>query len=273
MSGVKRVACIHDLSGYGRCSLTTAIPVLSVLGIQACPVPTAVFSKHTGFESFFCHDLTDCMEEYLADWSGLHFDGVYSGFLGRAEQIQIVEDFIKSLGGDPLIFVDPVMGDGGHMYSTYTAKMCIEMRRLAALATVITPNLTEASILTGSDYAGEEISLAKAKKLAEKLLKLGTKAAVITGIRDGDFLCNFALEVGGASFVEKIPRTNAVFSGTGDLFAAVTCGELMRGENLRQAVRRASGFVCKVTEETLCDGSNLVEGVQFEPYLAELPKR
>lgn len=270
MARVKRLAAIHDLSGYGRCSLTTAIAILSAQGHQVCPVPTAVFSKHTGFKSFFCHDLTDCLSDYLADWEDLEFDGIYSGFLGKAEQIKIVEAFIRSRNGAPLIFIDPVMGDSGRIYATYTTEMCSEMRRLVALATVITPNLTEAAILTDTDYEGEEIPLEKAENLARKLLQLGSDSVVITGIREDDALCNLALEASGNCFVEKMPRTAAVFSGTGDIFASVTCGELMAGKSLQCAVRRAGEFVCSATTATLTGGGDLAEGVQFEPLLSEL---
>ena len=151
-----RVAAIHDMSGFGRCSLTVAIPILSAMGVQCCPLPTAFLSTHTGgFEGFTFLDMTDEMSKVADHWAslGLTFQAVYSGFLGSERQIGVVEDFIRRFRGpDTVVVVDPVMGDYGRVYQTYTAAMCSGMARLAELADVITPNLTEAALLLGQPY-------------------------------------------------------------------------------------------------------------------------
>lgn len=267
---VPRVACINDLSGYGRCSLTTAISILSVLGVQACPVPTAILSKHTGFSKFYFKDLSDGMEEYLMDWDGIAFDGIYSGFLGSIEQIHYVEKFIKSTDCKSIIVIDPVMGDCGEVYSTYTAEMCNEMKRLVALADVITPNVTEACILTDTPYTGDEIPLIFAQDLSEKLLKIGAKSVVITGIRQRESILNFSND--GETSIDRMKRVDKVFSGTGDMFASIVCGSIVKGCTLRNAVKRAGQFIYEVTTKTLESGADITEGVQFEPYLSSLLK-
>lgn len=267
---IPRVACINDLSGYGRCSLTTAISILSVLGVQPCPVPTAVLSKHTAFPTFYFKDLTESMEEYLADWSTISFDGIYSGFLGSLEQIQIVYNFIKSTNSNSLIVIDPVMGDWGKMYSTYTVEMCKGMKRLVASADVIIPNITEACILTDMPYTGDEISLEVAEQLAKKLLSIGTKSVVITGIRQGNNILNFSYD--GEYHVDKIERVDKVFSGTGDMFASIVCGLLVKGNTLQTSVKRAARFIYEAASKTIENNSDITEGVQFEPYLGNLLK-
>ena len=143
----KKIAVINDMSGYGRCSLTVAIPILSAMGTQCCPVPTAILSNHTEFPVYFFDDYTDKMRDYIGKWKelGLEFDAISSGFLGSAEQIAIVLDFVESFGNDHTrIIIDPVMGDHGKLYATYTEEMCEEMKQLVSYADIVTPNMTEA---------------------------------------------------------------------------------------------------------------------------------
>ena len=186
-----KVAAIHDLSGIGRCSLSVILPTLSALGIQVCPVPTAILSNHTGFGTYFFDDYTDKMTAYIENWEklGLGFDCIYTGFLGSEKQIDIVEDFIKK-SKDSMILVDPVMGDGGKIYSTYTKQMCEKMKKLVSLADVVTPNVTEACILAGEEYK-EKFTDDEVRVLAEKIHLLGAKQVVITGIHRGDKIANF----------------------------------------------------------------------------------
>lgn len=267
------VACINDISGYGRCSLTIALPVLSVLGVQCCPVPTAVLSCHTGFDKFFFKDMTDCMSDYLGDWNdkGIVFDAVYSGFLGSLSQIKITENFIRQQKNSPLCLVDPVMGDNGSIYSTYTEKMCEEMKRLVSVADVITPNITESCILTGTDYCGEELSTDKAKEIMKKLEAMGCSSAVITGIQKGNELVNLVLE---NSEISEVSTSKArSYSGTGDLFASVVMGKLLRGSNLCDSVYTASAFIKDVLDYTVLCGVQGMGGVQFEPLLYRLGDR
>lgn len=272
MRTVPRVACINDLSGFGRCSLTTALPVLSVMGVQACPVPTAVLSKHTGFPNFTFTDLTDGMEAYFGSWSDLEFDWIYSGFLGSLGQIGIVKRFFeaqKQKNPACRILLDPVMGDEGRRYSTYTPELCDAMRELTSEADVITPNITEACLLTGMPYRGESLHRSEAESLAAELMKLGCGAAVITGIAQENTIGNLTCSDGRFSFF-SVHRTECLFSGTGDLFASVLCGRLARGAALEDAVRTAGAFLSDVTQYTMQQNTPADEGVLFEPLLHTL---
>ncbi len=272
VKSVPRVACINDLSGYGRCSLTTALPVLSVMGVQACPAPTAVLSKHTGFPSFTFTDLTDALPEYFASWADLRFDWIYSGFLGSVGQIDSVRHFFRSQKeANPAckILLDPVMGDDGRMYSTYTQELCDAVRELCSGADVITPNVTEACLLTDTPYRGEILHTAEAIRLAEKLMPLGCGAAVITGIVRDDIICNLTYQNGEPEF-SAVHRTKKLFSGTGDLFASVLCGALAKGVVLPEAVAAAGEFLSEVTQFTMEQGTPPNEGVLFEPLLKKL---
>lgn len=271
MYTVPKVAAINDMSGIGRCSLTIAIPVLSVMGVQCCPLPTAILSRHTGFESFYFKDLTEILPQYIQNWkdSEIEFDAVYSGFLGSFEQIRITEELIKAYDGKPLCVIDTVMGDNGHIYSTYTEKMCSEMKRLVSLADVITPNVTEACYLTDTEYTGENISLDMAEILAEKLCDIGTKSVVITGIDNDDTLVNFVYENRKAMPV-FIPKANKAFSGTGDIFASVLTGSLVKGNSLISATKTASEYIYKCLDFTIKNNAPVSEGVLFEPLLYTL---
>lgn len=269
---VPRTACINDLSGYGRCSLTTALPVLSVMGVQACPVPTAVLSKHTGFPAFSFHDLTDTLPRFFETWDDLDFDAVYSGFLGSIGQIAVVRSFFETQRRkNPacMILLDPVMGDGGKRYSTYTAELCTAMRELVSHADIITPNITEACLLTDTPYHGEALHDAEADALAEKLLRLGCGAAVITGIVQENTIGNLTVDGRSRTFT-KVHRTECLFSGTGDLFASVLCGALMRGCTLPDAVALAGAFLSDVTVFTMQKNTPAKEGILFEPLLIKL---
>lgn len=270
-----KIACINDISGYGRCSLTTAIAVLSVLGVQPCPVPTAVLSKHTGFSEYVFTDLTDQLGAYLRDWNVLSFDGIYTGFLGSHDQISVVEEFIcahRRQEKPPTVIIDTVMGDAGALYATYTPQMCEAMRQLVRLADVITPNITEACFLTDTEYHGESISTAEAEMLVQKLLDLGCGAAVITGIRRDEILCNFGMNRDGL-FFDAEQRTKRVFSGTGDLFASVLSGCLVQGAPLPESIQIAGEFTAYVTQRTLEQNTPPHEGVVFEPHLTWLCER
>lgn len=266
---IPRTACINDLSGFGRCSLTTAISIISAAGIQACPVPTAVLSRHTGFESFYFRDLTDSLPPYLDNWEDLDFDGIYSGFLGSSEQIEIVEKFIlsrKKINRKTSIIIDPVMGDRGRLYATYTKEMYRLMKKLITHADLITPNITEACFLTETEYKGEDISDGSARELCRKLADMGSGQVVLTGIvRSGDMI-NIAFDENGFYF-DTIHRESQIFSGTGDIFASVVCAMILKGKTLPQAVSAAGKFISRAIEYTINLDSPLREGVVFEPVL------
>ncbi len=271
-----RVAAIHDLSGFGRCSLTVAIPVLSAMGLQCCPLPTAFLSTHTGgFEGFTFLDMTDEMPRAARHWKslGLDFQAVYSGFLGSARQISIVETFIRDFRrADTTVVVDPVMGDHGVLYQTYTEEMCAGMATLAKAADVITPNLTEAALLLGIPYqdlpAGED----GCRRIAEALSLDGRRSVVLTGASTSPGL------TGAMCFDARSGRTSAVqtrrvdreFHGTGDVFASVLTGALVQGSSLEDAAAQAVEFVRACAQRTLAQQLPMREGVDFEPLLGLL---
>ena len=271
-SGTVRVACINDLSGYGRCSLTTAIAVLSVMGVQPCPVPTAVFSKHTGFPTYHFTDYTDAMPAYLENWSDLVFDQVYSGFLGSMGQIAIVQQFIRTQKAkNPAcqILLDTVMGDHGSLYSTYTSEMCQAMRELIRFADVITPNITEACFLTGTPYHGEALHTDEAVALCKQLLTLGCQAVVLTGIVREDHIATMTYTANSLDCT-ICSLTKCRLSGTGDLFASVLSGAMAQGKTLADAVAQAAAFVSDATQYTLNLQTSEMEGICFEPILYRL---
>ena len=274
-----RVAAIHDLSGFGRCSLTVAIPILSAMGLQCCPLPTAFLSTHTGgFEGFTFLDMTEEMPRVAAHWKSLDlwFQAIYSGFLGSVRQIDIVEAFIRQFcREDTIVVVDPVMGDDGRAYRTYTPQMCAGMARLAELADVITPNLTEAALLLGEDYADAPRSEAGMREWLRRLSLNGKRSVVITGV-------SLAPEqLGAGCFDRESGRTHFAmarqepgqFPGTGDLFASVVLGDLLRGQTLPHGVELAVAFVQQCVHRTLALGTPTLEGVQFEQLLGELIRK
>ena len=271
-----RVAAIHDMSGFGRCSLTVAIPILSTMGIQCCPLPTAFLSTHTGgFEGFTFLDMTDELPKVAAHWKslGLGFQAVYSGFLGSERQIAIVEDFLREFRGpDTVAVIDPVMGDHGAVYQTYTPAMCAGMARLAELADVITPNLTEAALLLDIPYGELPVGEAGCREIVERLSLDGRRSVVLTGASTAPEL------TGAMCFDARTGRTEAVqtqrvpqeFHGTGDVFASVLTGALVQGATLPDAARQAVDFVRACAERTARAGIPMREGVEFEPLLGLL---
>lgn len=274
-----RVAAIHDMSGFGRCSLTVAIPILSAMGIQCCPLPTAFLSTHTGgFQGFTFLDMTDEMPKVAAHWKSLdlRFQAIYSGFLGSERQIGIVEEFIRTFRtSDTLVVVDPVMGDYGKVYQTYTPGMCAGTARLAELADVITPNLTEAALLLGRPYdalpAGED----GYREIVERLSLEGRRSVVLTGAAaepdlTGAVCFDAATGRTGAVQTKRVPRE---FHGTGDVFASVLTGALVDGADLFAAARQAVEFVRICGERTAAEGLPMREGVDFEPLLGLLMAR
>ena len=182
MKRQKKIAVINDFSGFGRCSLTVSIPIISAMKIQCCALPTAILSNHTGYEDYFFDDYTDKMKAYYMKWEklGLKFDGIYSGFLGSEKQAKIVEDFIERFSNEnTVVTVDPAMADNGKMYATIDERLCREMKNLIPLSHIITPNLTEACILTDTAYHDDEYSIGEIEEIADRLEKMGAKKIVV----------------------------------------------------------------------------------------------
>lgn len=273
MQDIAKIACINDLSGFGRCSLVVAASVLSVMGLQPCLIPTAVLSNHTGYDSFTFFDFTAHMKPFYQEWEklGLKFQMVYTGFLGSEAQIDTVAEFL-TLHPEARVLVDPVMGDDGQPYATYTPRMCEKMRRLTAGADMATPNVTEACLLAGVAYQGDAVSFETAVSLCRSICAQGTRKVVITGVQvDGETVANvFYNRQTGENFMVRQKKVEKKYPGTGDLFASVLCGELARGTDDLTAVSRAAGFVRKVAAYTVQCGSRLNDGVIYEPFLKEL---
>lgn len=269
----KKIAVINDISGFGRCSLAVAIPIISVMKIQCCPVPTSIFSNHTGFESFFFEDYTDRMQPYIDEWKklGLAFNGISTGFLGSKEQIQIVLRFLDDFGTDDnVIVIDPVMGDYGKTYSTYTPEMCCEMKKLATHADILTPNLTEAGILTDEVYHPDKWRKNEIIALARKLGDMGPDKIVITGIPQGEFIANLCYEKGREPKFLRTHKVGTQRSGTGDVFAAIIAADAVNGVDFQISVRKASLFVKKCIMRSIEMDLPLTDGVCFEEVLGTL---
>ena len=250
---VKKVAAIHDLSGYGRASLTTIIPILSNMKVQVCPVPTAILSTHTGgFEGYSFIDLTDYMQEHIAHWKrlDLEFDCIYSGFLGSPKQIEIVADFIDYFGKkSKFIVVDPVMGDNGKLYSTMDNEMVVGMRNLIKKADIITPNFTEVMYLLGKEY-DKNIDIEKVKEYLKELSNMGPKIVIATSVPEIE-----ENKMDKKTSVVAYDRENDVFwrvscryipasyPGTGDAYTSVVIGSLLQGDSLPMAIERGVQFI------------------------------
>lgn len=274
-----RVAAIHDMSGFGRCSLTVAIPVLSAMGIQCCPLPTAYLSTHTGgFEGYTFLDMTDEMPKVANHWASLdiRFDAIYSGFMGSERQMDITEDFVRMFRRPgTLVVVDPVMGDHGRPYRTITPGMRARLGELVQVADVITPNLTEACMLLKIPPFTEGLSRSQAKSLLVRLSELGPNYVVITGapMVSGQ-IANIGYDRQHNSFwcilCDYVPVS---YPGTGDLFASVLTGGFLTGDSLPMAMGRASYFVERCIKTTFSYSSDTRYGVMLEKELGALIDR
>lgn len=274
---VKKVAAIHDLSGYGRASLTTIIPILSNMKVQVCPVPTAILSTHTGgFEGYSFIDLTDYMQEHIAHWKrlDLEFDCIYSGFLGSPKQIEIVADFIDYFGKkSKFIVVDPVMGDNGELYSTMDNEMVVGMRNLIKKADIITPNFTEVMYLLGKEY-DKNIDIEKVKEYLKELSNMGPKIVIATSVPEIE-----ENKMDKKTSVVAYDRENDVFwrvscryipasyPGTGDAYTSVVIGSLLQGDSLPMAIERGVQFITQCIMASYGFKYPKKEGVLLEKML------
>lgn len=281
---MKKAAVLNDLSGFGKCSLTAAIPVLSAQGVQCCPLASAVLTNQTGYEHFKCTDLTSMIPDYIEAWqkNGAHFDGIYSGYMTGPKQIELFMDFLDAFyENDTLLLVDPVMGDDGRTYGMYTNELLDMMKILSRKADIITPNLTEACLLADYDIKDvykdtrKETLLPLATEVAEKLRSLSGKDqdVIITGIKCKDdktpFIYNLVTTADGSS-TQRSHFFDMSFSGTGDLFASVICGSRLNGFSTEEAVQRAGKFIYDSIADTMNDDAVPNDGVNFEKFLREL---
>lgn len=281
---MKKIALINDLSGFGKCSLTAAIPVISVMGIQACPLPTAVLSAQTGFESFYCDDFTDRMDYFTKEWKkmGETFDGIYSGYLAGPKQIEKVLYFLEQFRNENNLYLaDPVMGDNGRRIRIFTEKLLEGMKELTGRADVVTPNLTELCLLADVDYnriishSHKKDYTNRIQEICQKVLSKakGEQTVLVTGIvrteGNSEYIGNLAVSQEETAYVET-PYNGMGFSGTGDLFASVICGSLVNGLSTKQAMEKATYFLQDAIEEASAEKIPRNHGVHFEKYLSRL---
>ena len=276
---MKKIAVINDLSGFGKCSLTAAIPVISVMGVQPCPLPTAVLSAQTGFVDYYCDDYTEKMEYFRQEWKkmNVHFDGIYTGFMANETQVQQVFRFLDTFyKEDTFLVVDPIMGDEGIRFSFCTDMMLRGMKELVSCADVVTPNLMELCLLTNAEYK-DRIEISEIEELAAVLLEQGIKTVVVTGIRFFDEEED-RLKIGNLTVTREqtglsaYPYIGGSFSGTGDLFASVVTGGLARGDDIFRTVERAGAFIKAAMSDAVKEKVLRNEGANFEKYLGMLLK-
>ncbi|MCI9593045.1 MAG: pyridoxamine kinase [Lachnospiraceae bacterium] len=283
----RKIAMINDISGYGRCSLTVAIPILSAMGVQCCPVPTSILSNHTGFPVWFFDDYTDKMGQYLEKWKELKlsFDGIATGFLGSERQIQMVMEAIEEFRTpNTRVMVDPIMGDHGKAYATYTPKLCQEMEKLVRLADVVTPNVTESCILTGRQYKSFGWSRKELVAMAKEIQAMGPDFVVITGVasqpkedkhqQDSQgSLTNVMLKPDGEVCFQRSKKAGRERPGTGDVFSSIVSGAAVLGWELQDGVKLAAWFVKRCIEKSDELDVPVTNGVCFELVLPELIRR
>lgn len=269
---IPRIAAVHDLCGYGKCSLGVAIPVLSAGGNDVCPVPTGLFSNHTAFPAWHMHDTTEMLDGYLQAWKevGIELDAIYSGFLGAPEQC----DSIRQLWNDypnALRVVDPAMADHGKVYPTYTPELCQAMAGLASGCDVLTPNLTEAAIILGEEWQGQNISDEEARRIIEALLEKGAKNVILKGIDRGDGIIRNFVQGERNEFAEtRNELLPYMLHGTGDLYASCLLAAIMAGKSLLDSAQFASDFVAEAMVLTNKQPDFRARGVSFEPLLGKI---
>ncbi len=273
---VKKVAAVHDLSGCGRVSLMVAIPILSTMGIQVCPLPTAVLSSHTQYPGFTFFDLTNEMVRFVNHWKqlGLQFDAIYSGYLGSPQQADIVTGLIHDFANDgQLVVVDPVLGDNGRLYASLDQEMIVQMRTLIKKAGVITPNLTELFMLLDKPYK-EFVPLNELKEYLYLLAEQGPDTVIVTSVPEDDS----AKTTSVVAYDKKSNRFWKVsclyfpahYPGTGDTFTSVITGSLMQGDSLPIALDRAVQFILMGIRATFGYEYDNRDGILLERILPTL---
>ena len=267
-----KAAVINDFASFGRCSLAVTIPILSAMRVQCCAVPTAIFTNHTGYPSFSWTDYTAHLDDYILQWKrlGLSFAAIQSGFLGSLEQIDYVFRFLAAFRAPgTIVAIDPVMGDYGRLYTTYSRELAENMRRLLAVADILTPNLTEACVLAERKY-DPEISDAALASLARDLSSPNGAKVVITGLARGAEIVNFIYEPGRLPIIHTEEKIGADRSGTGDVFSAVVLGSAICGLSFAEAVDKASRFVASAVRRSVELDIPVRDGLAIEEVLGEL---
>lgn len=272
---MKRIVTVQDISCLGKCSLTVALPIISAMGIETCVLPTAVLSTHTAFKDFTFRDLTQDISPIANHWEKekFHFDAIYTGYLGSFEQLDLMKDFIQKFGGkDVLTIVDPCMADNGKLYSGFTEDFSKAMAGLCSKATIIVPNMTEACFLLGIPYKASGYNQEYVADILSKLAELGPQKIVLKGISFSEDKMGIAAYDSKTQqiswyFHKKNPQS---FHGTGDIFASVLTGSLVKGLSLEESYKLAADFVVESIQQTLAEEDWHWYGVNFEkaiPFL------
>ena len=268
-----KLALIHAVSGFGHSTMSVILPVVSAMGVQGCPLPTAIFSNHTGFPNWYKLDFTEHMMPYIQAWDRLDiaFDGIYSGYLGSGAQCQAVLALVKKQP-DATFFLDPVMGDHGRLYSAITPEHVDAMKELVTHATYILPNITEACVLTDTKYQ-EDFSAEELAHIAQKLHALGPAHIVITGLQHGKLLSNYISEISDSEQVTSMvstPIAGKSRPGTGDIFGSIVVSGIIKGQPLEQGVQKAAQFICDCIKASDEYNLPIKEGTCFELLLPTL---
>lgn len=277
MTHQNRVLAVHDISCVGRCSLTTALPIISSTGVECSVIPTAVLSTHTGgFTGYTFRDMTDDIIPIADHWGtlGLTFDAIYTGFLGSSEQISIVKELFSRFGNGSLKVVDPAMADNGKMYPIFDMAFAKEMGTLCAKADIIVPNITEACFMLGRGYVKGPYTKGFIEGLMSDLCEMGAKSVVLTGVYFEDGV------VGAATYDSETSEVSYTFRdlipgyyhGTGDVYAAALVAALMNGRSLKDSASIAVDYVVDSIGRTYESGTDVRYGVNFEEGLFNLTK-
>ena len=285
----KKIAVFNDFTGFGRCALTVQLPLISALGIQCCPVPTVIFSNHTAYPTHFRRSFDEDLSPYLAQWEQLElrFSGIATGYFASESEIDTAREFIlrqKQFPADaasmpsaaeeaplqeadtaPIVLVDPVMGDHGRLYSSYPMERAVRLRSLLPLADILTPNLTEACLLTGTPFTANP-SEEQLSELSRKLIELcgGRASVVISGIELPGRLGNFVIEPGREPQLLTTPKVGSSRSGTGDAFAAILIADAVNGAGFSASVAHAASFLSLCLDTTQKMNLPPEDGIAFE---------
>ena len=269
---MKRILTVQDISCVGKCSLTVALPIISSFGIEAAILPTATLSTHTAFKGFTFHDLTSDIAPICKHWKeqNIEFDGIYTGYLGSAEQIDLVLDIFRDFGEGKLKFVDPAMGDNGSLYPGFDKAFAKNMARLCAAADIIVPNLTEACFMLDKPYVASGYTREYIENMLRSLTDLGCPRAVLTGVgfNENELGCYGYDSTTGEFFFDANERISQSFHGTGDIFASVCFSSMINGKTPEESCAIAADFVCDSMKATLDDDRPIWYGVHFEKVLA-----
>lgn len=280
---IPRLAVINSFAGFGKISITAALPIISVMQVQACPLPTAVLSSHLAYSPCHKADFTEHIPDYLRTWNdiGVTFDGLYLGYMSNPAQLDIIRNLLGDPAGqdaptklhilkpDAKIIIDPVMGDHGKAYSTVTPEQIDKMKLLVKKAHLLTPNLTESCMLTDVSYHSDSWSDAELSGICGKLDPECRKQIVITGIHDGTGFCNYVWDKGYTSSL-TFPSAGASRPGTGDMFASILSANALKGKPFTDSVRQASEFIAACIRDSEAAGTPVKEGVLFEQNLSRL---